>query len=216
MADDILKSNFIPAKTAVILAPGPNGREHWDKILSGTFVIAVNQAIEIKEVNKTIWLASDGTLPEKKWFDKAANELIASNYDLHDLDKPTPVFDSGKLLRSYPDVKYTFEHGGSLSKQPWGCFPGVLRGGATVAAQAMQLAYHLGCKKIILCGVDMMGKYYFNGGMIDNIQVPDNSAGKKWLALNWMQILVKWFKENGTEVNSISKTAINVAKVRSV
>lgn len=210
MADDILKSDFKPGECAFVLAPGPNGRDHWHKIPCDAFVIAVNQAIEIKAVKKTIWLASDGTLPEKGWFHKAAQELIASDYPLEDLNNPTLVFDSGKLLESYPKVRWAFEHGGTLSKPPWGCFDGVLRGGATVSAQAIQLAYHLGCRQIYLCGVDLTGRDYFNGGRIDNRQIPEGAVDENWLAGKWIEILIRWLEDNECAVYSLSETALNI------
>ena len=210
MAEDILKSDFKPGTDAIVLAPGPNGKEHWHKIPCDAFVIAVNQAIEIKEVKKSIWLASDGTLPDKTWFHKAAQELIASDYPLEDLSNPTPVFDSGKLLEYYPKTRWSFEHGETLSSPPWGCFDGVLRGGATVSAQAIQLAYLLGCRQIYLCGVDMTGRDYFNGGRIDNRQIPDDAVDDTWLALNWLEILIRWLADNDCVVRSLSETALNV------
>ncbi len=208
MSIDILQSGFRPGRTAYILAPGPNGKPHWPEIPDNAFVIAVNQAIEIPGINKSIWLCADGTLPEKEWFRRNAAELLKAGNPLKDVALPTPVFSEGVLLDTYQEVPYYFRHGRSLARPPWGCNPGVLRGGATIAAQAMQLAFHLEVKNIILCGVDMKGQHYYDGAETDNAQTP--RGREEWLASHWLNILIWWMVNRKVKVKSLSPTALGL------
>lgn len=207
---NILASGFRVKRTVYVLASGPNGTGHYGRIPEDAWVIAVNSAIHIQEAHKSIWLCADGTLPEKQWFDKAALELIACNYELRDARLPTPVFDGGVLLGAYPGVPYVFQHGRSLIKAPWGCERGVLRGGATISAQAVQLAYLMGSRKIILCGVDMRGDRYYDGTATDNNQISGDE--QKWHARSAFNILVQWLLGEGVEIMSLSETALDVSR----
>jgi len=212
MAIDILKSGLsLREETVYVLGSGPNGIPHYESIPRDAFVIAVNQAIEIQGINKSIWLCADGMLPEKEWFQRNAKELLAANNPLEDVTLPTPVFSEGVLLNSYPEVPYHFMHGRTLVKQPWGCEEGVLRGGATIGSQAVQLAYLLGCRNIILCGIDMHGEKYFNGSDTDNVQT---MKSKTWAAATWFNILIKWLRENSCIIESVSKTKLNIRRMQ--
>jgi len=207
MAEDILKCGFEFPRKVYVLGSGPKGNEHIGRINKGYFVIAVNQAIDIEGVHKSIWLCADRTLPDKQWFRNAADELIKSNHPLDDVESPTPVFDSGYLLEQYPDVPYTFDHGRSITKPPYRPEPGVLRGGGTIACQAVQLAYWLGARRIILCGVDMMGDRYFDGGHTDNLQT---KFGKTWQATKWFNLVIYNLDRMGCKVSSLSETKLKV------
>jgi len=211
MAIDILKSGFRMPSTAYVLATGPNGLNHYGDIPPNAFIIAVNQAIDIHTVHKSIWLCGDGTLVDKGWFRNAAKELTISNYPLDNHLNPTPIFDEGVLLSAYPGVSYFYKHGHSLAKQPWGCEPGVLRGRATIIAQAVQLAYWMGARKIILCGIDMSGNKYYHGGDVNNRQL---DWGKDiWLSQVWFNILINWLEKKKIEVLSLSRTSLDVKRI---
>ena len=205
MPIDIFESGFRMPETVYVLASGPKGVEHYHEIPQDAFVITVNKGIEIPKVNKAIWLCSDGTLPRKDWFNKAATRLIAANHDLDDRLNPTPVFDSGVLLAKYPNVPYSFKHGGNLIKNPIGFEYGVLKGGATVSSQAIQLAFLLGAKHIRLCGVDMSGDKYFDGTDTYNGQT---RLSDTWYSIAIFNVLLQLLKNEKCTVDSISPTAL--------
>lgn len=219
MPIDILQSGFMPGHTIYILAPGPKGKPYWSEIPDNAFVIAVNQAIEIPNVNKSIWLCADKTLPEKKWFKKNLIELLEACNPLNDVILPTPVIldaliqlilNEGVLLDSYPETSYFFKQGRTLAKSTSECETGVLRGGATISSQAVQLAFLLKVKHIILCGVDMEGHYYYDGTKTDNVQMPRGE--EKWLARQWFKALIIWIRKQGIEITSLSPTALELLK----
>jgi len=204
---------FDKTEPVYILGTGPNGAAHYDKIPAHSWVIAVNKAIEIPGVHKSIWLCADGSLPEKEWFKKAAREYIASEYELMDRNNPTPVFDSGKLAQEFKDVRYTFRHGKSLLEDGHYCINGELRCHATIACQAVQLAYLLGSRNIILCGVDMYGEKYFDGTETDkkiNIQTRESQT---WKAADAFNNLIRAMKTTGCRIVSLSDTQLDVERI---
>jgi len=56
MPTDIFKADIHFPERVDILAPGPNGKPHWDGL--GTFTIAINKAAMIS-VSPIAWMVSD-------------------------------------------------------------------------------------------------------------------------------------------------------------
>ena len=212
MSKDIMQLGWkFPSDEVYILGTGPNGKPHYDRIPLDAWVIGVNQAIEIylqNGVSMSIWLCADGTLPEQEWFTKVVNGIIQNVAPLSDNHNATPCFDSGKLLTMYPDVPYHFKHGQPLRHSPkFAPEEGVLRAGASISGQAIQLAYWLGAKRIILVGVDMAGSTYFDG--TDNINprlLPDGTSKH----LRMLNGLCAWLNARDVKVVSMSPTALTV------
>ena len=209
---DILKLGWkFPSETVYVLATGPNGNDHYKRIPDDAWVIGVNKAIEIYFRNRTptsIWLCADGTLPEQEWFTKTVNGIIQNVAALSDNHIATPCFDSGALLKTYPDAPYYFTHGHTLRESPkFQPIEGVLRAGGSISGQAMQLAYWLGAKRIVLVGVDMTGSKYFDD--TENIN-PRLSPDGKSLHLHLLNGLCGWLKAQGIEIVSLSETALDV------
>jgi len=203
--------HFDKTEPVYILATGPNGAAHYGEIPAHAWVIAVNGAIDIPNVHKSIWLCADGTLPDKAWFRKAVNEYLASDYDLTDRENATAVFDSGKLAGMY-DVRYTFRHGTSLLSDADHCTPGELRCHATISCQAVQLAYLLGSWNIILCGVDMEGEKYYDGTVTDKKSNVQTVKGDAWVAIEPFNNLIRAMKATGCSIVSLSDTLLDVEK----
>jgi len=213
VSHDILQLDWkFPSDEVYILAPGPNGKAHYDRIPADAWVIGVNKAIMLREQAPiSIWLCADGTLPKQKWFVSEVNSIIQNNSPLSDSHITTPCFDAGALLRMYPDVPYHFRHGQALRKSPkFAPEQGVLRAGGSISAQAVQLAYWLGAKRIVLVGVDMAGGTYFDGMVNLNPRLLPDGTSKHCRMLNG---LCQWLKARGVDVVSLSPTALGVKAV---
>ncbi len=214
MALDILEINFKFPETVHILAPGLEGKSHWNRIPPDAFVIAVNYGIMIPRAQKHIWMAEDSSLPKLyAWFRDAAKDYIAKGY-LLDEPYPTPVFDSGYMYEHFPNVPYTYNSGPHLSYQaphyhPFAIIPGLLRGYCTISAKAIQLAIQKGAKRIVLCGVDMRGKMYFDETVTESGYVKEGFAGP-WIFVPRFNEFLKYQKGEGIEVVSLSPTALKV------
>lgn len=212
MSRDILKLGWkFPSDKVYVLATGPNGFDHYERIPKDAWVIGVNKAISINDVRRapvSIWLCADGTLPEQDWFKGIVNAVIHDVWPLSLSHLPTPCFSTGTLLDTYPDVPYYFTHGHTLREPPkFTPLEGLLRAGGSISGQAMQLAYWLGAKRIVLVGVDMVGSTYFDG--TENINprlMPDGIS----LHCRMMNGLCAWLKGQGVEVVSLSETALDI------
>jgi hypothetical protein len=197
--------NFKVTPRIQIVAPGPNGKAHWNELDPECFTIVVNKSCEIPEIRKDLWLVADPTAhlykdTRAQWF----------NYGLeHCFD--IACFDSGKLFQWYPDVPYTHEWGDYLRSSSYGPFPYVLRGGTTISGQAVQLAYWLEATEIVLCGVDLTTNKYFDDSST-YIQRREGNEPWEWVYPKF-QMLVDWIIKHGVKVYSLSKTALKVNKV---
>ena len=202
----------LPSDEVYILGTGPNGAGHYDKVPRDAWTIGVNKAIELwPKIPVSIWLCADGTLPSQKWFQENVHVFIRLAHPLTDNQNPTPVFCTGVLLNTYPDVPYYFTHGRTLrDPPPFTPEEGVLRAGGSIGAQAIQLAYWLGAKRIVLVGVDMAGDTYFDGTKNINPRLMKDGVS---LHCRMCGGLCQWLGVRGVEVVSLSKTALKVPVV---
>lgn len=196
-AKDIFESGLNVDGEVVVIAPGYNGRKYYDRVDPKKFTIVVNKAIECP-VYANLWMGCEPLTGRTEWFKKAINE----NMNI-------ACFWSHYLYKEYPDIKYTYEFGPPLTRESSMLIPGVLRGRATVSAQAVQLAYWLGAKRIVILGIDLVGNKYFD----------DTDAGEARPETAWSWILplfnpmIKWIEGQGVEVVSLSETALDVTNV---
>ena len=237
---DILKHNWkFPSETVYIIGTGPNGKDHYGRIPFDAWTIGVNKAIQLQSSDAvehspnikermeaakaanpdnpsipiSIWLCADTTLPTQGWFQQEAEITIACEFPLDNNLNPTPVFSTspteGKALTHlYPDVPYYFTHGYTLREDPkFSPLEGMLRSGGSISAQAMQLAYWLGAKRIVLVGVDMVGDTYFDDTKNINPRLMKDGVSLHCRMCNG---LCQWLMARGTEVVSLSPTALQV------
>lgn len=207
MAIDYLSVKWPKRPVVHVVGTGPNGIAHLHKLKDAKFVIVTNRAVDYDWIIRHIWLCDDGTLPEKEWFQKNAEYYADKGLPLS--PSLTPIFSEGKLLDAYPDVPYYVRHSPGFYNDPVGCWPGVLRGGTSVGGKGVQLAYHLGAKRIVLCGIDMVGRAYANDpeGHGCNANLRDDDT---WAQLPNFNRLIKWVQEQGVQVVSLSETALDV------
>ena len=198
MATDIFKAD-ITASHVCVVAPGRSGRNHYSDVPDDAFIIVVNKAIELP-LRPRLWMCSEPYAGETDWFQDniEANKRIACFWNQY-------------LYEKYPDIAYFWEREKPLLTEkdsiPKG---GVLRRGATITGQAVQLAYWLGARQITLCGFDACGNKYFDdtpAGIDDAI---DARAGEWDWVIARMNPMIEWMQGHGIEVVSLSPTALNV------
>ena len=164
-----------------------------------------------------LWLCSDTGLPDEEWFQYYINLLIRCDFAISDQKNPTVVVgtspDADKSLhKKYPGAAYKAMYGLNLKKTPaykplW---PG-LRGGGSVGAQAVQLAYFFGAQRIILCGLDMYGDGYFDKTKNKCKTMLYEDGKSRHLPL--FNGLIQEIISEGKEVVTISDTALDVHKI---
>lgn len=187
-----------------IVAPGINGREHWAKVDPACFTIIVNKACQIPIERRDLWMVADPTVYNLKrgvipWF----AEGLKTCADI-------ACFDSGTLLKYFRDVRYTHEWGPEMTKTFIEPIKNRILGGLTVSGRAIQMAYWLGAKEIVLCGVDLCGNQYFDATE-RGADAQHHTAWERVLPL--MQELCGWLKSHGIRVGTLSETALCVEEV---
>lgn len=199
MAVDIFKADIPTPEKVYIVAPGYNGRGHYHRIPEDGFIIMVNKAIELY-LKPTLWMCSEPYADETDWF----RDNIEAN-------KGAACFWSRYLYQKYPDIAYFWEREKPLltadSFLPRGR---VLRRGATITGQAIQLAYWLGARSIMLCGFDAYGNRYFDGTPAGIDTALDAREGEWDWVTSALNPMLRWMKESGIEVVSLSETALDV------
>lgn len=181
-----------------IVAPGINGVAHYGRLDPDCLTIVVNKSIELS-IRRDIWLVADYTQSTTAdWFFYG----IQNHADIACLQQ-------GYLADAHPDARWTFDPGPILEPgidwpRP---LPMILRYGATVSGMAIQLAYWLGAREIILCGMDFSGDSYFDGKS-------RNVAPQylKWKIKAPMNKLIQWIIANDVRIASLSETALDVPK----
>lgn len=202
---DIFASDFrFPARVC-ILAPGPNGREHYADIPPDTYTIAVSKAVLIPDVNPAVWMMNH---VHQDWYPDAncgfhgirvfAYQAVMQAQAKHDQQPQTD--------RDSPDYYFIPPSDDFLDDPVQEPVAGVIRFGATVSACAVQLAYNFGARDILLCGVDMEGDGYFDG----SLNVHPNH-GQTWPAAQRLSALITWLQtKQGLRVHSLSPTQLDV------
>lgn len=209
---EIFDSDFALPPKVCILAPGPNGKPHYDDIPDNYCVIALNKAVFIPEVKIDVWLMN---LYDQDWFE-AANEAFdgvrvfwRENEDCNDY---TPEAEA-RLLAIQDTLCYYFKvvrpglH--ILRKTPIPLEELVLRGildGGTVTGAALQLALHFGARDVLLCGADMSGDAYWDGTFSEQ-----KNHGDIWSCTGDLNTLIRWMgRKHGITVTTLSPTKLDV------
>lgn len=189
--------------TIYILAPGPNGVDHWRDIPIGSFVICVNKAIEliyhVANCN-ALWLVAELSAMQTNWFTDYRFRFI----DILCIGNAL-VTPGGMEPHEYHKV---FDYWGSVPGESIALVTDKLCMYGTVSCMAVQLAYHMGAKKIILCGVDMFGENYYDGsqGMYDRKDTPWHCH------INGFNELIREMSKT-TEILTLSPTQLDIRGV---
>ena len=203
---------WAPADRVQVVGPGPNGKAHWHELDPRYVTIVVNKAVEIADIRKDIWLTSEGTACRTHWFRYG----VENHLDI-------ACMSNSDLYKLHPDAPWTHELGGVMGRGDVQPTPLLLRGGATITSMAVHLAYWLGAREIVLCGIDMGDNVYWDYdptkplGSHEN-EVAEYKAGvykdfSKYIPL--MQELCDWLTADGIRVGTLSPSALQVEEAQS-
>ncbi|GAB5400984.1 MAG: hypothetical protein Aureis2KO_25690 [Aureisphaera sp.] len=201
---DLIDSGKSFGKKVCIVAPGPNGADHYHRIPEDFSIVAVNKAVLIENLKPDWWVLAHN---DTYWFPEA-DEYFTGNRVYRDV--LVPEITKTAFTRS-PERIYQFETAED-SLQPDKVLPlkGFIRKGASVSSLSVQLAYNLGATEILLCGVDMSGNKYW-----DNSENKDPSVlhlhGTTWHSVSRFNPLLDHMRnELGVTISTLSKTQLNV------
>ncbi len=198
---NILESDFrLPSKVC-ILAPGPRGRPHYAEIPDDYLVIALSKAVLIPQVQADIWMMHH---TNQDWFDEA--NAVFDGVCIFKYEPARAVEDKlgEKACYCYDPLQ-----GNDRMERRQGV-DGRIRGGASVAGHALQIAYTFGVKDILLCGVDMSGNGYFDESI--NVR-PEH--GETWSFVSLLNPMIRWMiEEQGINITTLSPTKLDVPTYR--
>ncbi|HSW65408.1 MAG TPA: hypothetical protein VLH56_19180 [Dissulfurispiraceae bacterium] len=168
---DIFSSDIKLPETVYIVATGENGKDYYDYIPKDACTIGLNGALEIG-IPFTYYIAFDLECPRQDWW-------------YCDMGDAIPIFGTG--IAHDPRCKYYFKYRPALQQYQtmYDLIPGVLRGGASISACAIQFAYYFGAKRIIMVGVDMGGTRHWNGTDVGKAGRP------RWTGADKIEILIE-------------------------
>jgi hypothetical protein len=196
---DVTTSGLRLGRRVCIVAPGPNGRGHYQRIPADYQIVAVSKAVLIPELRPAIWIMTHSDQP---WFREA--NLGFHGIRLFSYDAALHV---AHALEGTPDCYYFAAPRDSfLEPQVRKPLDGAIRYGATVAACAIQFAYIFGATEILLCGVDLSGDEYFDGTVNVNA-----NHGDTWPAVERLQPLLKnLIDDKGLSIATLSPTKLEL------
>ena len=201
---DILGSGIDLGNKVCVVAPGPNGLDLYKEIPSDYSIIVVNKAILIEEINPDLWVVAHS---DNSWFEEA-NRQYQGLRAYRDVILPTI---NKTTLELYTDKSHSFKlEETQLQVDKILPIDGFIRRGGTISGIAIQLAYNLGVRDILLCGVDMSGNNYW-----DNSENEDKNVrhmhGAIWDgAIKLDPLLNHMLNELNVKITTLSKTTLNV------
>lgn len=196
---NILDSDFALPSKVCILAPGPRGRPHYARIPDDYLVIALSKAVLIPQVEADIWMMHH---THQDWFDEAN-----ARFDGVCIFKEAPARAVAHKLGDAVCYCYNPLQGEDRMEQ-CRCVDGRIRGGASVAGHALQIAYTFGVKDILLCGVDMSGNGYFDESI--NVR-PEH--GETWSFVYLLNPMIRWMiDEQSLRIATLSPTKLDVPR----
>ena len=198
-APDILTSKIGVPETVYLVASGPNGCAHYWQIPTDAYVIAVNQAVLIPDIQPSMWVLNSVNKEVKRWIRTAD-----IRFDGIRVFKQKHVHKLPRSLLNKPFYRYDAK--GDLRSGKYQNKPGTLYAGGTVSGFAIQIAANLGAKTILLCGVDMSGEGYWDGTLREHPK-----HGETWNNADSLNLLIKYLsQERGLTIKSLSPTKLDV------
>lgn len=201
---NIFDSDFRAAEKVCLLAPGPNGRDHYHEIPADHRVIAISKAVLIPEVAAAVWV---NPRVELDWFEEADRSFDGVR-----------IFHYQAAMKAQAENPersdcYYFE----LEMDPAVCLDpqemrplvrGMIRGNGSISGAAIQIAYHCGARELLLCGIDMSGDGYFDGSY-----TLDQHHGETWWFTPRLNLLIRWLNQHGgCRVRTLSDTKLDVPR----
>lgn len=187
-------------KTAILLAPGPEGVPYIKDIPDGVHIAAVNKGSMIRPCND--WVVSDSNCCKKDWFRGADKRFSGRRIFSMTAAKRTPSFKHpGKNTHYIYDMASADYTGPAENK---------IRKGGTVAASALWVMYYCGVKTVILVGVDMSGNFYYDGSTNPDTHYI-GKHGNTWDSTRALDRVIRWLQTAG----GMTILALSPTKLRS-
>jgi hypothetical protein len=201
---ELFSSRIRVPENVCIVAPGPNGIGHYRSIPEDYFVIAVSKAILIDGLNPALWIMTHAT---QDWFDEADRRCGCRR-----------LFGAG-ALRERPDLPAGQDRFYFHCEEEELLVGGVLqpiekcvRRGASISSCAVQIAYNLGARRILFCGVDMSGDFYWDGS-----ENQTQRHGDTWSAVAGFNALIQFLTRNrNISFSSLSQTKLKVTRFEGI
>jgi hypothetical protein len=196
---DVTESDLRLERKVCIVAPGPNGRGHYQRIPADYQIVAVSKAVLIPDLRPAIWMMTHSDQP---WFAEANRRFHGIRLFSYDA-----ALHAALALQDTPDCYYFVPARDSfLEPDVRQSLDRVIRYGATVSACAIQFAYIFGAAEILLCGVDFSGDEYFDGTVNVNAH-----HGNTWPALQRLQPLLQHLiDEQRLSIATLSPTKLEL------
>lgn len=153
---NILHSSLSLGEKVCIVAPGPNGAKHYHEIPDDYSIIVVNKAIQIEAITPTWWVIAH---TDTSWFEKVDRRYTGVRIYC---DRALPTVTQTAMDLSKDKVYYFNLEKEPLQEDTVLPVEGCIRFGASVSALATQLAFNMGAREILFCGVDMSGNGYWD------------------------------------------------------
>ena len=200
---DLYKSDIRFPQVLYIVGPGPQGKVFYKNIPKNAFVIALNKAVMIPHLSVDVWIINH---THQDWFDEAwanySGIRILRHQALHEDQRTFSGPEHWYYYLTPEDIDITKLH--RIEQR--------LQYGGTVAASALQIAYHFGCRKVILCGIDMSGNGYWDG-TINHGAMLQNKQDESWRALKVLNPLIQYLvQQKGMRITSMSPTYLEIPK----
>lgn len=201
---NIMDSGLTLKEKVCIVAPGPNGVNHYHEIPDDFFVIVVNKAILIDDVNPDWWVIAHTDTP---WFGIPDYQYTGIRiYRDGILETITEMAKE----RSKNKVYYFSVEEEPLLEEVVLPVTGNIRYGASVSSLAIQLAYNFGAREILLCGVDMSGNQYWDKSKNEDPKVL-SIHGKVWDSVKRLNPLLHYMRnELHVKISTLSKTQLDI------
>ena len=200
---DLYKSDISFPEVLYIVGPGPQGKVFYKTIPKNAFLIALNKAVMIPDLSVDVWMINHA---HQDWYDEASD-----NYSGMRILRRQAFYEAKRAL-SGPDYWYYYLTPEDIDITKLHRVEQGLQYGGTVAASAIQIAYHFGARQVILCGIDMSGNGYWDGTINREVMLQRNQ-NESWKALEVLNPLVQYLRQQkGMRITSISPTYLEVPR----
>lgn len=194
--NDIFKSNFRFPKHVTILAPGPNGKDQWSNIEPDSFVIAVNYGVLIP-ARIDAWCVADWWAIKTPWFLNGCKKHTGLRFFSRGLHKKTPT----------QNCDYIFNFVPKFTPGDYYPVPHKFKPDGTIVGITIEMAAQFGAELITICGADMSGNTYYDGGESKSETCPH---GDIWAYVPYLNSLIKYYQDRGVLFDSLSETKLAV------
>lgn len=151
----------LPA-TVCIVGSGPSAAHAAGRRPAGAFTIALNKALLLPGLRPDLWLMNQLTSDSVTYYHAAA----AAQPHVPRLFRLSTALATAAAHTGRDDCFWFLarQSSGEELRADRDLPPGrLVRSGGTVAGCALQIAFELGAREILLCGIDMHGSRYWDG-----------------------------------------------------